>query len=384
MIDHGTYLGKAIKSSHEHDIWAPFDSPYLKDMVEAFTHNGQAHIQSFKDALNWWLAAHGQPQQKNALPALLMPNVPAHWSQLELDAWKAYFFSKPRALWLAEDWSMLVEWLLQQHWSPQWASSMADWLSVKSTLLGQIEAGLAANPPSATVAAGIAAAIPASVPAFIELGLPVSNITEAMIAFARVRCAQAIVDMGDQLRSGVRSVILDHQQEMLFGGKPQSLEQRLFDKFATANRDWRRIAVTEVSENAAQGVVAASSSGSKLKRIEQYKGVCAWCHKIDGRVMTVVDPAKPIKDGENEIWTGKTNIGRSSAPKKRVDGRLYDREPDEMWWIASGAQHPHCRGRWLPFSGIDPAKYDKFMANVKASMATHQAEAAAKQKALVS
>lgn len=384
MTDHGTYLGKAIKPSHEHDIWAPFDSPYLKDMVEAFTHNGQAHIQSFKEALNWWLAAHGQPQQKNALPALLMPNVPAHWSQLELDAWKAYFFAKPRALWVAEDWSMLVEWLLQQHWSPQWASSMADWLSVKSTLLGQIEAGLAANPPNDLVAAGMAAVIPASLDAAVELGLPVSTVTKAMVAFARERCAQAIVDMGDQLRSGVRSVILDHQQEMLLGGKPQNLEQRLFDKFSTANRDWRRIAVTEVSENAAQGVVAASSSGSKLKRIEQYKGVCAWCHKIDGRVMTVVDPAKPIKDGENEIWTGKTNIGRSSSPKKRVDGRLYDREPDEMWWIASGAQHPHCRGRWLPFTGVDPAKYDKFMVNVKASMAKHQAEAAAKQKALVS
>lgn len=53
MIDDSTYLGKAIKPSHEHDIWAPFDSPYLSDLVEAFTHTGQAHLQSFKDALLW-------------------------------------------------------------------------------------------------------------------------------------------------------------------------------------------------------------------------------------------------------------------------------------------------------------------------------------------
>jgi len=377
--DVGTYLGKAIKPSHEHDIWAPFDSPYLADLVEAFTHTGQSGLQSFKDALLWWLASHGQPHKKNSLPALLMPDVPVHWTQVELSAWSNYFHSKPRALWLPEDYSMLVEWLLQQYWSPQWASSMANWLAVKSTLLGQIEAGLAAKPPSALVAAGVAAAIPANIEAVVELGLPVSAVTRAMVAFARERCAQAIVDMGDRLRAGVRSVILEHQQEMILGGKPQSLEMLLFDKFSTANRDWRRIAVTEVSENAAQGVVSASGPGAKLKRIEQYKGVCAWCHKIDGRVVTVVDPAKPNKDGMTEIWAGKTNIGRSSSPKKMVDGRLYDREPDELWWIASGAQHVHCRGRWLPFTNVDPAKYDKFMAGVMANMAKFQAEAAAKQ-----
>lgn len=376
MIDHGTYLGKAIKPSHEHDIWLPFDSPYLADLVEAFTHNGQTHIQSFKDALSWWLASHGQPQKKSASPALLMPDTPVQWTEVELNAWSAYFHGKPRYLWQPEDWSMLVEWLLQSYWSPKWANSMASWVSTKSTLLGQIEAGLAANPPSALVAASIAATLPVSIPAVIELGLPVSKITEAMISFAQARCAQAIVDVGDHMRSGIKTLVLEHQQAVILGGKVENLQQKLFDKYATANRDWRRIAITEVSENAAQGVVAASKPGDKLKRIEQYKGVCAWCHKINGKIVTVVDAAKQQKDGENEVWPGKTNIGRSSAPKKRIGGQLHYREPDEMWWIASGAQHPHCRGRWLPFNGIDPTKYDAFMASVKKNMVKYQAEAA--------
>jgi hypothetical protein len=372
MIDEGTYLGKAIKPSHEHDIWLPFDSPYLADLVEAFTHTGQAHIQSFKDALSWWLASHGAPHVKDAqIP--LIPDAPVHWTQVELDAWSAYFHAKPRYLWLPEDWSMLVEWLLQSYWSPKWADSMASWVSVKSTLLGQIEAGLAANPPIAAVAAGIAALIPATIPGAVQMGLPVAQYTEALVSFARVRCAQAIVDMGDKMKSDISTIVLQHQQAVLLGGKIENLETKLFDKYATANRDWRRIAITEVSENAAQGAVAASKPGDKMKRLEQYKGVCAWCHKINGRIMTVVDPAKENKDGETEIWAGKTNIGRSSAPKKRVDGRLYDREPDEMWWVAAGAQHPHCRGRWLPFTGIDPAKYDKFMAAIKASQAQRKA-----------
>jgi hypothetical protein len=306
-----------------------------------------------------------------------MPDVPVHWTLVELDVWSAYFHAKPRALWVAEDWSMLVEWLLQSYWSPQWASSMADWVAVKSTLLGQIEAGLTANPPSALAAAGIASSMPVSLPALVELGLPVSKITQAMIDFARARCAQVIVDVGERMRSGIKSLVLEHQQAVMMGSKVENLEQKLFEKYATANRDWRRIAVTEVSENAAQGVVAASQPGDKLKRIEQYKGVCAWCHKINGKIVTVVDPAKPKKDGENEVWVGKTNIGRSSAPRKLIDGRLYDREPDEMWWIAAGAQHPHCRGRWLPFAGIDPAKYDKFLAAVQVKQAARRAAALA-------
>lgn len=377
MTETGTYLGKAIRDGQDGNLWLPMDSPYLADLVEAFTHNGQSHIQSFKAELSHWLAAHGQPHQKNTLPALLMPSVPVHWTQPELDAWGAYFHAKPRYLWTPEDWSMMVEWLLQRYWSPQWASSMAEWLAVKSTLLGQIEAGLAANPPAPSVAAAAAAALPSTLGAVVELGIPVSELTQAIVAFARARCMHAIVDMGDRMMAGVRDIVMAHQQAVLMGGKLDGLESQLFNKFATANRDWRRIAVTEVSENASQAVVAMTKPGEKLKRLEQYKGVCAWCHKINGQVVTVVSASKPRKDGHTEIWPGKTNIGRSSAPKKRVGGTLFDREPHEMWWIAAGAQHPNCRGRWLPLAGTTDDKLAKFMAGVKDKMAKNQAAAAA-------
>lgn len=374
--DESTYLGKAIRDGQDGNLWLPMDSPYLTDLVEAFTHAGQTQIQSFKDALSGWLAAHGQPQKKKGLPALLMPAAPIHWTEKELDAWFAYFTAKPRYMWTPEDWSMLVEWLLQKYWSPQWAASMGDWLAVKSTLLGQIEAGLAANPPSAKLAAMLASAIPASLPAAVTLGLPVSGITHAMVEFARARCAQAIVDMGDRMRDGVRAIVLEHQRAVALGGKLENLEQMLFNRYATANRDWRRIAVTEASENAAQGVVSASKPGDKLKRVEQYKGVCAWCHKIDGRIVTVVAASKGKKDGETEVWPGKTNIGRSSSPRKRMGTFLVEREPHELWWIAAGAQHPNCRGRWIHVTGIDPTKLAFFMAGVKEKMEKHQAEAA--------
>ena len=112
--DQGTYLGKAIKDHHEHDIWMPFDSPYLAEMVEAFTHVGLSHVQSVKNALAGWLLAHNQPQTKNTLSSLVMPDAPVHWSQVEIDAWGAYFHSRPQTLWQPEDWSMLVEWTQAQ------------------------------------------------------------------------------------------------------------------------------------------------------------------------------------------------------------------------------------------------------------------------------
>lgn len=353
------------------------DSPYLADLVEAFTAAGQAHIQTLKSALYDWLGVHGMPHLPPDGVPLPTPAMPVQWTPEELEAWHDYLASKPRVLWVAQDYSMLVEWLLQTYWSPKWASSMGNWLAVKSTLLGQIEATLAANPPAPPVAAAVAAVLPAALDAAIPLGLPVSAVTRAMTEFAQERCAQLIVSMGDKMRAGIREIVMENQQAVMLGGKLENLEARLFDRFATANRDWRRIAVTETSENAAQGVVAACKPGDKLRRVEQYKGVCAWCAKIDGRIVTVVSAAKDRKDGENEVWPGKTNVGRSSAPRKLVAGRLVDREPDEMWWLAAGAQHPNCRGRWVSVTGIDPSKLSKFMAGVKAKIEKNQAKAAA-------
>ncbi len=64
--------------------------------------------------------------------------------------------------------------------------------------------------------------------------------------------------------------------------------------------------------------------------------------------MEVVDPAREDKDPETMIWSGKTNVGRSASPRKRVGQVLKEREPVEMWQVPVGLVHPHCRGRWIP------------------------------------
>jgi hypothetical protein len=133
------------------------------------------------------------------------------------------------------------------------------------------------------------------------------------------------------------------------------MRSRLFDEFGQLNRDFRRIAVTEAGECCNTGYIMAQSPGTKVRRQEAYRGVCDFCKSISGKVFTVVDPAKLDKDGDTKVWAGKTNIGRSAAPRRRQGGGLVERPSSEMWWVASGVQHPHCRGSWLPVTDEPPA-----------------------------
>jgi hypothetical protein len=113
------------------------------------------------------------------------------------------------------------------------------------------------------------------------------------------------------------------------GGRPR-LASALFDTFAMLNLDFDLIAATELGEALVMGIVAAQKPGTRLERHEAYRGACQWCRSINGKVFTVVSPSKPDKNGDTEIWVGKTNVGRAA----------------EMWWPAAGLQHIGCRGGW--------------------------------------
>jgi hypothetical protein len=147
----------------------------------------------------------------------------------------------------------------------------------------------------------------------------------------------------------MRKLIVDYQEQVALGGTSaprESLQTRLFERFGTLNRDWRRIAITEAGENMNQGLIASLPPGTKVKRIEQYRGACPFCAKWDGAVLEVVAADAPKKDWKTQIWPGKNNIGRSSAPRKKSPLGLVERTPEELWAPAAGLFHPNCRGRW--------------------------------------
>ena len=172
----------------------------------------------------------------------------------------------------------------------------------------------------------------------------------AMLRWGRTHCAENIVTVADGIRQRIKAVVLDYQRGLALGDPTirESMQTRIADKFATANADWRRIAVTEASELMNQGLIASLEQGTRVRRLEQYKGACQFCRKIDGMEFEVIPASEAAgKDPWKFVWAGKTNIGRSAAPRKRVGGELVDREPHEMWIPAAGVQHPHCRGLYI-------------------------------------
>jgi hypothetical protein len=60
------------------------------------------------------------------------------------------------------------------------------------------------------------------------------------------------------------------------------------------------------------------------------------------RTFKIVAVDAPKKDGQKEVWPGKSNVGRSASPYRK-DGT--ERKPDELWWPCIPA-HPNCCCTW--------------------------------------
>jgi hypothetical protein len=224
----------------------------------------------------------------------------------------------------------------------------AEWLAAKSGMMGKVQANMEkeATPKQADA---VLAALPNTVAdAAVQFSLSAQQ--KLALSFAKTRAAENVRAISDSVRHRMNMTITQHleeQQTTAAGVGGQSLQSKLFDQFATLNRDWRRISVTEAGNAQLEGLVASLKPGAKVKRVEQYKNACGFCKKIHDVVATVVSPSHPDKDPDTMIWSGKNNIGRSASPRKRVGNVLVHREPEEMWQLPAGLVHPHCRGRWI-------------------------------------
>lgn len=312
-------------------IWGPHPNPWLSGHVDSTHGRLRDALAAICDALA--LALDGQP------PANL-PGLPAG----------------PPSRWSLADWLRLVDALIAAHLPPAKADAEGERLAVRADLLGRVEAALAGQrrlPPGAVPS--FHARLPGSLSALPPRLL--TPVEMAMIEVAGARAAMAVSDITDAARATMKRLVVDHVEGMVRGAPSATsriLETRLFERFADLNRDTRRLAVTEVGEVAGQGFVTASV-GRKVKRMEAYADACSWCRNLHGMVFRVVPADHPTKDGDTMVWPGKTNIGRSSSPAKRVGGKLVPRTPDEMWWPASGTQHPNCRGRWVAVTEAPPS-----------------------------
>lgn len=339
------HLHKAIGEGDQDTIWIAHQSPLLATMIELFTQRGLFRIESFRTELEAWLAgARHIAGHRPARPAGAMER----WNESELKLVRLYLETLPPGEFTLDDHMMTVDFLAQRYMDPAELRSEVEWLATRSTLMGRVQANMAKV--SAAEADTLFGAMPTTVEG-AEQAFTMSPAQRAVLQFARARGAENVVQLGAGVRHSMRRLVARKLEADMLGDKsapPGALQTQLLDAFGQHNRDWRRIALTEAAENQNQGYITSLKAGTKVRRLEQYQNACPFCRKIDGVVMTVVDPSDPDKDGETQIWPGKTNIGRSASPRRRQGGALIERQPDEMWWVPAGVVHPHCRGSWLP------------------------------------
>lgn len=345
------YIFKAASAGGGDDgIWKPHDSPLIRRLIELFTKRGLDRLQHVQEQiLAWQTGEHYKDLPKPAAA----PGMMARWSKPELDLVKLYLETLFPGDWTIDDHMMAVEYVVQRYLPLDELKTEAEWLATKAGLMGKVQASLEAQAVAAMtgkVADKILDALPSTAgTATSQFNL--SALEKSALDFARVRTAENVRALSDSVRHRMQSTIVQHlqdQQTTPAGVPGRSLQTKLADQFATLNRDWRRIAVTEAGEAQTQGFIAALKPGTKVKRVERYATACGFCKKIHGVVAIVVSPDHPDKDPDTMVWVGKNNIGRSASPMKRVGGALVPRTPEEMWWLPAGLAHPHCRGRWVP------------------------------------
>jgi hypothetical protein len=332
---------KALSDGHDHDGWEPHESPLIRRMIELFTQRGLDRLDSVKKEIDAW--AQGQRHAPKLAPVPIPPGAMGRWNDAELALVRIYLEALPPSQWTLGDHMRAVDYVVQRYLPESALVTEAQWLTTRAALMGKVQANM--KDTTAKQADVLMAAMPSTVGAATQM-FPLAPRLQSVMEFAAMRAVENVRALTDGVRHRMRSVVLQHLELGPAASGP-SLQSKLLDAFGILNRDWRRIAVTEAGEAQTAGYIASLPLGAKVKRVEQYNGACSFCRKIDGRVMTIVDAAKPEKNPDTEIWAGKTNVGRSASPRKRVGDVLVEREPSEMWQVPVGLVHPSCRGRWV-------------------------------------
>jgi hypothetical protein len=171
------------------------------------------------------------------------------------------------------------------------------------------------------------------------MGEELSRGEMARIQVFRQSAAQKVTKVSDSIKGDIKQILIDGVKSRK--GKSQ-ISQDLFDRMTGHNRDFQKIADTEI-ENAInnsflQDEVHYSEPGEKVyfQRVEVIDGnTCDFCKKMHGVIVLWSDHPLPddrIKDpiAKFAIWDGKDWDGKKE-------------------FVANGAFHPYCRGVWMRY-----------------------------------
>lgn len=151
---------------------------------------------------------------------------------------------------------------------------------------------------------------------------------------AEIRTGEKLTEVADRHRAAIKQIVL---QAINGRWSAQQLAQALFKAFGEQNRDWRRVAITELAMASSDAYLAGCEEGDTVI-VPAVEGSCRYCKKyLEGKSFIVThDPAKMGHDYQQEmnyVWVGKTNYGRTTAS-----------------YIPCIPLHPNCRHRWHKLS----------------------------------
>ncbi len=344
---------KAISELTDSTLWERHQDPWISGLIEDWTARGLQRIAAIRTAI----MAKVNPEHEEGLTKATTPW--QKWSAEEMARAQFALDSKARADYTLDDWLAVIDLLIQTYWPADVIQSEADYLTIRSYFAGQLRVNLDTLPSAAQLKATQIAHLASLLPATFA-DIPPKILTERdahILRFAAAQTANLITNLTETQRTKIKSVVLNGVRRITLGdrqGTWQTLGQELFDTFADLNRDWRRIAITETGNATNSGLIAAVPLGERVRREEAYRGACQFCQSIRGKMLTVVADHHEPKDWDTQVWPSKNNLGRSVSPRKRVDGVLISRSPDEMWSIPAGAVHPNCRGSWSRVASTPP------------------------------
>mgnify|MGYP002856282109 CR=1 FL=1 len=173
------------------------------------------------------------------------------------------------------------------------------------------------------------------------LGESLTRQETARIAVIQQSAAEKITKITDGMKSDVKQILIDG---VVDHKSKSQVSQALFDKMVGHNRDFQRIADTEIQRTFNNSFIreevynAAEGEKVYFERVEVVDGnTCPYCRKINGKIAVWSDTplaSGAVKDeyADLAIWEGK-----------EWDGKKLERIADAPISVV----HPYCRGTWI-------------------------------------
>lgn len=174
---------------------------------------------------------------------------------------------------------------------------------------------------------------------------------QARIEVMTQSAAQEITNITDKMRGNIKQILIDGVKGKRSKGQ---VSQALFDKMVGDNRDFQRVADTEIqnafNNSFVQEEVYNTEEGKKtyFKRIEVIdSNTCPKCKAINGKIAVWSD--KPLNDEKSK--------------DKNVDYVIWEGKDGFEWECPISVKHPYCRGTWQRYDiGLDNINIDALVA----------------------